>query len=435
MNDRKHDTNATFQVVSRTRITSVVLIACLLSYARAATADDWPRFRGPNGAGVSNAAIPAKWTDADYRWKVALPGDEGHGSPVVYKGKVYLNGASKDGAQRLIISIDAATGKTRWVKRFDAASHRKHKFNSFATSTPAVDAAGVYCAWGSTKRLTLVALDHEGNERWQRDLGPVKGGHAFGVSPIVYEDMVILPNDQDGDSSLIAVDKSTGKTRWRIPRKSLRLTYSTPVVYQPNGLPPVLVFTNWQHGITGVEPRTGKVVWELDVFGKPDKERAIGSPVVAGDIVIGTCGFVTKDKHVVALRPTGKSGAPMAETWRIEKAVPHVPTVLVLGDRAYLWSDPGIITCVEVKIGKTVWSGRAENDGGKFYGSPVAASGRIFCAADRGQIVVIEAGNTYKPLAVNDLGETCRSTPAIAGGDMFIRTAGHLICIRGTHAN
>ena len=165
--------------------------------------------------------------------------------------------------------------------------------------------------------------------------------------------------------------------------------------------------------------------WENVVFNLSSPERAIGSPIVAGDLVIGTCGFVTKLKHVVALRPKGNQ---MEEVWRIEKSVPHIPTPLLIGENLFLWNDQGIVSCVEAATGKVHWNERAVRSG-RFFGSPVAAAGNIFCIDSNGKTIVMRGDGKFEILAVNDLNERCNSTPAIAHQRMYIRTYGHLIAV------
>ena len=400
---------------------AIALTLCLTTLL---PAENWPRFRGPNGAGVANGAIPVTWKKEHFKWKTPLPG-VGHGSPVAWEGYVYLLCADEETGKRTTVSVNAQTGKINWKTSFDAATHKHHKQNSFASSTPAVDESAVYFSWGTPAQLSMVALGHDGKLKWHANLGPVKGGHGFGASPIVHGNLVILNNDQDGESSLVALDKSTGTVKWKTPRQSKRLTYSTPCLFTMPGREPELIFTNWHHGITGINPATGKITWENDVFGKPAKERAIGSPIIAGNLVIGTCGFVTKLKHVVALRPEGNK---MIEAWRIEKSAPHIPTPLLLGKNLFLWNDQGIVTCVETATGKTHWSERAIRSG-RFYGSPVAANGNIYCAESNGKLVVIRGDGKFEVLATNDLDETCHTTPAIAGGLMFVRTYKNLLAI------
>jgi outer membrane protein assembly factor BamB len=288
-----------------------------------------------------------------------------------------------------------------------------------------VDESGVYFSWGTPKALTLLALNHDGKTKWRADLGPVKGGHGFGASPIIHKDLVILNNDQDGESTLLALDKRTGTLKWETPRRSKRLTYSAPCLYKAPGRNEELIFTNWTHGISGIDPATGKLKWENNVFNQTSKERAIGSPIVAGNLVIGTCGFVTKLKHLVALRPKGDK---MEEAWRIEKSVPHIPTPLLLGKNLFLWNDQGIVTCVEPNTGKVHWSERAVRSG-RFFGSPITAGGNIFCAESKGKMIVLRGDGKFEVLAENNLGEKCNTTPAVADGVMYVRTYEHLIAI------
>jgi len=415
--------------VVRRRVGRLLTIVVSLLWAASTNGQEWTRFRGPNGSGISTATtVPVRWNVGDYNWKISLPG-EGHGSPVVWGNRLFLNAERDSGQTRVVLCIDTQSGKVLWKREFPGKTHRKHRRNSFASSTPAVDAKRVYVAWGLPQKLTLTALDHDGKTVWNKGLGRFKGGHGFAVSPIVYEEMVILANDQDGKSSLIAVDAKTGTLRWQTPRHSRRTTYSTPCVYAPPGRKPALIFTNWQHGITAIDPGTGKTVWEKSVFLLSRSERAIGSPVIAGDLVIGTCGFVTAQKHVVAVRP-GPSGKPddVQEVFRIERGVPHIPTALVYKNRLYLWADHGIVTCVHAQTGKQIWMKRI---GGNYFGSPVCVNGRLYCANDAGEIVVLAAADTYRLLARNRLGESSLATPAVAGGTMFIRSLSHLYAIGG----
>ena len=395
-----------------------------LGFTNPCRAGNWMRFRGPNGSGVSSDKIPVQWSATNIKWKTKLPG-VGHGSPVVWGDRVFVLAGNEENADRLPVCIDAKSGKILWQDRHATKKHKHHKFNTFACTTPAVDADQVYFTWGTPKALTMIAYTHDGKQAWKSDLGPVKGGHGFGASPMVHGDLIFLNNDQDGKSSLIAIDRKTGKTRWSIPRQSRRLTYSTPLVYKNAKGEEEIIFTNWQHGITGVDPNTGKVLWENDVFGKPANERAIGSPILAGDLVIGTCGFVTKLKHVVALRPVpGKREAK--EIWRIERSVPHIPTPLVVDKWIYLWNDQGILTCANNQTGETYWSERL---GGEGYSSAVCADGKIYRINKRGEVTVLPANGKFETLATYDLDEECFGTPAIANGRMFVRTREHLIAI------
>lgn len=416
--ERRFDTMKTAIPLSRHILIGFI---CLLSDLRA---DDWTRFRGPNGSGQAADKIPVKWSVENYKWKTKLPGI-GHGSPVVQGNRVFLLAGDEDSGARMPLCVDAVKGRILWRHTLEAEKHRHHRQNTFASSTPTVDEQRVYFTWGTPKALTIIAYQHDGTKAWETDLGPVKGGHGFGASPILHGELLILNNDQDGESSLLALDRANGEVRWRIARDSRSLTYSTPCVYRDSEGRETLVFTNWHHGITGVDPATGKVLWENDVFGKPSSERAIGSPVTAGDLVIGSCGFVTKLKHVVALRPVpGRTEAK--EIWRIERSVPHIPTPLIVDRWIYLWNDQGILTCADNRTGETLWNERA---GGEGYSSAVCAGGHIYRVSVKGEVSVLPADGTFTILATNLLNEPCFATPAVAGGRIFIRTRDHLIAV------
>jgi len=409
-----------------------VSLACIFASGLAHASENWPRFRGPNGAGGAESSLPAVWEKSSYRWQLPLK-ENGHGSPAVWGNLVFLNSSADKGKTRKVMCIDAKTGKVNWTRSYPSKTHKTHRFNSFASSTPALDGKNVYSVWGHSSELKVCAHTHGGKLLWEKDLGGVKGGHGFAVSPIVFEDLLIVPNDQEkGGGAHYGLDCSTGEIRWKVPRGSKRLTYSTPCIFTDPKGKAELIFTNWWLGFTSLEPRTGKKLWELSVFGRPHSERAISSPIVAGDLVLGVCGFTTLDKHLVAIRPASVSEDGKArEIWRLENTMPHIPSPLLSGNRLYLWADNGVITCVRPKTGEQVWKARVEGVKDTFFGSPVRAGNKIFCVSAYGKVVAIADGDEFKQLGVTDLNQVCRSTPALANGDLYLRTGDQLICIKG----
>ncbi|MHC4994252.1 MAG: PQQ-like beta-propeller repeat protein [Planctomycetota bacterium] len=431
------------------RVLLAIALSCLFNLP--ALAQEWTRFRGPNGSGLSQANIPAQWSESSIKWQADLPG-QGHGSPTLWGNKLFLITASPitestpdkgkpkildDGdGTRFVNCIDARSGKTLWSKPFDSDTHKKHRFNSYASSTPAVDDQRVYAAWATPDQISLVALTHDGRLVWRRDLGKLVGGHGFATSPIVVDDLVILGNDQEkGPSSLLAFDKITGETRWSVPRNSQKLTFATPCVFTaPNGQKEI-VFSNWTHGLTSINPKTGAINWELDLWDKPGAgktERAISSPIAVGDLIITTCGFVNRPKRVAAVRPASASKTGKTELlWKDESNVPHIPCVLVADELLYLWSDDGIVSCVDPYTGKRHWRSRITDTPTKFFGSPVYSNGKIFNVSEYGDVYVLRAGTKYERLAINKLDQLTRATPAIANNNMYVRTYEKLICIQG----
>jgi outer membrane protein assembly factor BamB len=401
-----------------------IIPVLLLSVGSFAPAQEWNRFRGPNGTGLSPTKMPIQWSAKDYLWNVPLPG-RGHSSPVAWQDHIYVTASQDKAGKRYVLCIDAKDGKTIWQRDFADAAYKLHPRNSIATATPAVDADRLYLAWATPKHYVVQALDRRtGKDGWQIDLGPYVSQHGFGASPILYEDLLILGNEQDKKGSLHAVEAKTGKEVWRIPRNSGNATYSVPCIYQVGNRPAELIFTNWQHGITAVEPRTGKINWELSVFEPKKQERAIASPIIAGDLIIGTCGFVTGQKHFVAVRPSGAGKAK--EIWRMEKAVAYLPTPIVKGDRIFSCTELGVISCIDIATGKVIWQDRLD---GEFSGSPVCAANAIYCTGNNGDVYVIDAGDKFKLLAHNRLPEATQSTPAIASGRLIFRTEGRLVAL------
>ena len=409
-----------------------LIISLIGFYSFTQAMENWPRFRGNNGDGFAPCNIPPSWKKSSYRWSLPLS-DEGHGSPSVWGNRVFINSSTDQGKTRKILCVIAKDGTVEWSRSYPSQNHKTHRFNSFASSTPALDKENVYSVWGHATELKVSAHNHQGKLLWETDLGGVKGGHGFAVSPIVFEDRLIVPNDQEkGGGAHYALDCKTGEILWEVPRESKRLTYSTPCVFTGTNGKSELIFTNWWLGFTSLEPQTGKQLWELSVFGRPHSERAISSPIVAGDLVLGVCGFTTLDKHLVAIRPASVSKNGKAEeVWRLEETMPHIPSPLLSGNRLYLWADNGVITCVRPKTGEKVWKARVEGVKDTFFGSPVLAGSTIFCVSAYGQVVAIADGDEFKQLGVTDLGEVCRSTPALSNGDIYLRTGERLICVKG----
>ena len=399
----------------------------LLSWLSAGLAQEWPRFRGPNGSGISpSKTIPTAWTDKDFNWKLPLPA-AGHSSPVLWGDKVFLTTGDDQTKQVSVFCVSAVTGQVLWQKSFPFTPHHKNNYNTFASASPAVDQHCVYVCWTSPAHHTLMALTHDGQTVWEKDLGSFASQHGGGASPIVYQDEVVLGNEQDGESFLIAVDAATGKTRWQTPRKSKETVYSTPCVYEPKDGPPALIFTSESHGVCAINPDNGKVLWELsDLFDK----RVVSSPVLAAGLIVGACGSGGGGNYLIAVRP----GSPVKEpevAYTIRKSAPYVPTCVCAGGRLFLWSDGGIVSCVQAASGEVKWQERV---GGNYFSSPLWVDGRLFCVSTKGEVVVVEASDQFKVLARNPLGEVTHSTPAVAGGRMYIHTTKSLISIGGRTA-
>jgi outer membrane protein assembly factor BamB len=334
-------------------------------------------------------------------------------------------GDTKTGA-RTLVCLRAVDGRRLWVRPFPGERQAQHADTSLASATPAVDERHVYVLWGSPRQLLAAALDHRGNLVWQRDLGPFKTGYGLGASPVVVGDVLAVPDDQDGRGALFGLDCRSGQVRWKVPRRS-KASYTTPCVLRTGGRPAALIFTNYEHGVTSIDPRSGRVNWEADVFHKGHLETAIGSPVVAHGLVIATCGWLGVRQEVVAVRPGGRGRKPEV-VYSIARSAPLCTTPVVKGDLLFLWSDRGIVTCADVRTGRVHWRERVP---GSYYGSPVCVAGSLYCMSREGEVVALAAAAKYRLLARNPLGEGSHATPAVAGGVLYLRTFKHVISVGG----
>ena len=403
--------------------------------------EDWPRFRGPNGTGISLATtVPRNWTEDDYNWVIDLPGT-GHGSPVIVGTNLFLLCGEPETATRAVVCVNVASGQLRWQRDFPSQSHHLHDSNSYGSGTPVADEDGVVVTWADPDKLTLMALNNEGKIVWQRDLGPYYAINGSGNSPIIVDDLVILTNIQTdpnffvsvgilpesmaedpNDSSLIAVDRKTGKTRWEIERKTFLASYATPCVRElDNGEKEVIVIDSG-YGVTGVDPMNGRINWQTDNL---LPSRTVASPVLAGDLVFASYGSGVTGDVFFAVR----AGNPPEVAYERRKSVPLTPTPIVKDDQAFLWSDAGIVTCMKAATGDVIWQKRV---GGNFYGSPVWVDGYLYCVNRRGSMVVIDTAEKNGQTNTVSLGEPSFATPAVAGGVMYIRTETQLLSLGGT---
>ncbi len=406
----------------------LAVLGCLLALGpldQARAQSGWTRFRGPDGAGVGEASsIPVAFDEANYRWQTKLPGD-GHSSPVLWENKVFLTCRLEDQNQRMVVCLSAVDGRILWLWKDRFEEYKQHSFNNFAASTPAVDADRVYVSWVSGKTFMVLALDHNGQEVWQRRMEDYQSRFGAGASPIVLDGLVIMGNLHPGKSSfLIGLDAATGQTRWQLKRTSASTSFVTPAVYRPKNGPPELIFASHAHGITSVDPRTGQVNWEV---GELFTMKIVTSPVVADGLIFATAGKGGAGRESVAVRPpTTDSGGRGELVYKLESSLPYVPTPIACGEYLFVYSDAGVVTCIRAATGEQLWQERVS---GELFSSPVRLGNRIYSVTKKGEVVVIEASSQYKPLAQSRLPEGSYATPAVANDCMYFRTFTHLICV------
>ena len=419
--------------MNRNLLTAPLIIG-LLTLATPAFSEDWTRFRGPNGTGLSEAKdIPVSWGDKDYNWKTDFPG-VGHSQPVAWGERIFLTSAEKKGEVRHVLCFSTLDGSILWKKTYDNRTHRKHRLNSFASSTPAVSKDALYVIFGNPEAVTIHALDHSGKELWKHSLGKFTSLHGHGASPILYKGMILFGHHQGRNaedslkSYLVALDAKTGKVRWKTPQKTRYVSHSTPCIYKPTDKPEQIIFNSTGNGIGGIDPKNGKVLWENDCF----TMRSCSSPVIAGDVIMGTCGSGGGGNYLVAVTP-GKG--KVKEVYRLKKAVAYVPTPLIKNGLMFIFSDKvDVASCYQASTGKMMWQKRVD---AIFWGSPVCVQDRIYIVSREGTVLVLAVSDEYKELARIDLGAPSRSTPCIAGDRMYIRTydsakeSGRLLSIGG----
>ena len=387
-------------------------------------AQEWTRFRGPGGNGLTEAkGIPTEITAANIKWEVALPGS-GHSSPVLWGDTIFLT--ASDGGEkgaRHVIAISAADGKEKWRSTHAFAPYSHHRYNDYASSTPCVDAARVYVTWTSPAGVEVIALDHSGKPAWKKAVGIFSAKHGSAASPVLAGGVLVVgSHSEKGESFIIGLDPKTGDEKWRIARASNdKGAYSTPVVRETETDFRELVFSSTAHGLTAIDPSKGKIRWEHDA---DFSQRCVSGPVVSGNVIFAAAGSGSGGKESTVARVEGGRAAPAWEASR--KGLPYVPTGVAFRGLMFLLNDGGIMTCVRANDGEVLWQERAVDAP---YASPIIIGDKIYCCSKKGDLAVIEATDKFKPVSSYKFPDGIYATPAIAGGKMYLRTFSKLYCI------
>ena len=447
------------------RITSgltLILIVCLfpLSDLRSsAFVDDdanWPQWRGPGASGVSDEKnLPTEWSESqNVVWKAEIPG-RGHSSPVIWgkkvflttsiegpvvpgakavthtrRGQVYVHPDSVGGDHRYTIKIlclDRDTGRNLWERvAYDGPVYDdRHRKNTFASATPVTD--GKY-VWTFFDAEGVYCYDFDGKLVWKTSLGKfAKMGMGNGMSPVLYENLLILQCDQeDGGkgSFLAALDKVTGKEVWRVQRTQ-RKTWATPVLVRTPKR--VELIASGAESTVSYDPATGKELWHADGV----ISHAIPSAVTGHGMVFVSGGSSGQPKLAIAIRLGGSGDLTGTSyvVWKYNKGTAYVPSPILYGDYLYLMTDGGILTCLDARTGEVKYEGGRVPVPATFTSSPVAFDDKILITSEDGDTFVIRAGPKYEVIRTNSLGEPVFASIAICGGRLFIRGAKHLYCI------
>lgn len=425
-----------------------LLVLCLVwcgLLAVPAGAENWPQFRGPTGQGVSaDPNPPLRWSATDHvAWKAEVPG-AGWSSPVAWGDRVFLTTATDGGASCRVLCFNRADGKPLWdVEVFKQKLTRKEGKNSWATPTPVVDGERVYASFAGG----AAAVGFDGKIAWTNTDFPFYSRHGLGVSPVLYKDSLILPNDGSTQASgaeeyvgwqkpwekgfVLALDKATGKVKWKTMRGlPTRISHVTPLVIDVDGQKQ-LVSPAGDY-VMAFDPDSGERLW----WARSDGETPVPSVVYGGGLLYTTSGWM--DLAIRAVRPGGKTErGDLTAThiaWTDKKGVPTMPSFLYVekpagGADALLFGlkEDGILYCRDPKAGTILWQQRLE---GKYSASPVLAAGKVYLQNEAGKTTVIEAAREFKVVAENTVGEPCQASPAFSDGQIFIRSDKHLFCIK-----
>jgi outer membrane protein assembly factor BamB len=463
------------------RLMCGLLAAAAVAVAAAAPVDPedtWPGFRGHEMSGVApNAKLPETWdTKQHVKWVAPIAGN-GWSSPIVWNDTVYVTSAvgtrpfkqpstglygndyiaelqaqgvsgqelmkkiqERDNEmpgeaselRYVLYAIDAKTGQVKWereaIKTLPGGG--RHRKNTFASETPFTDGERIYASFGQNVGLFVFTMD--GRPLWSKRWPPQPIYLDFGTasSPVVHDGRVYLLHDSEQQSSVLALDAKTGEEIWRTPRPNAGLpksSWMTPFVWQ-NALRTEIITTG--HGFVISYGLDGRELWRIGGMSMPT-----ASPLAAdGLLYVGTGSQGDANRPFMAVKP-GASGditlTPDTRSnefilWMQPRVAGYTPSAIVHAGKAYLVHDTGILTALDAKTGKQVYKVRVGGGGHTFSASPVATGSRIYFLTEEGVTFVLDAGDTYKEMARNDLGEMSLASPAIAGNAIYIRTQSKL---------
>jgi len=441
---------------------------------------DWTRFRGPNGSGITTARdVPTDFgPQRNLLWRLPLP--PGHSSPILWKERIYLTAFRGD--DLFTFAIDRHEGRVLWERQApDVTPVVVDKRNNPASPSPVVEEGAVYSFFPD---YGLIAYDEEGNERWRLPLGPFDNIYGMGASPVIVGDLLVLACDQSTGSFLLALDKRTGRERWRTARPEASSGHATPIVWtSPEGetqvlLPGSFLLTAyaadtgekrwWVRGLS-FEIKSTPVIADdtlfINGYGAPENDPGSKIVVPPADEVwpeadadgngtlsraefptysapfwfdvadLNQDGALTRDEWVyyraaldsengmLAIRLGGSGDmTESAVKWKYQRAVPQLPSPLVYEGVLYMVNDGGIVTTLDPGTGERLNQGRLTGALGSYFASPVAADGHVFFTSQPGAVAVLPPGGGLTPMAVNDLAEDTYATPAFADGRIYIRT-------------
>jgi outer membrane protein assembly factor BamB len=419
------------------RIATAILILSGWT-AHAATADDWPAFRGPGGDGTSEeTGLPVEWgprKNVKWRTPLAAPGNS---SPIVVAGKVFITLAEDQGHKRHLLCFDRESGESLWTQTVHyGETAPTHQTNPYSGSTPVSDGERVIVYHGSAG---MYCYDLEGNPLWNTDLGKVTHIWGFGSSPIITDGRVIQLVGPGAVTKLVALDLESGDVQWETNEPGgsdsdggrYIGTWATPLVTRIDGRDQLLMGLPTRVG--AYDPQSGELVWWVDGLASDRSDLCYTSALRVDDVGVIMGGFGGPS---MGFKLGGEGDVTESNRlWRNFSTSPRPPqrigTGVVADGMIYMANadNEGSIECIDPRTGEQRWQQRRPG-GGPHWGSMIFADGRIYVTGQQGVTHVLAPNpDKYEVLAENDLGERSNSTPAISNGQIFLRTFEALYCI------
>jgi outer membrane protein assembly factor BamB len=389
----------------------------------------WPQYRGPRGDGLAapNANPPVKWSESEnVKWRTDIAG-KAWSSPVVWGDRIWLTNATTDGLSMSVLAINRHTGKIeidRVVFANDKTQKDYHEFNSYASPTPICDAQRVYVSFGAYGTAALDAKD--GKTIWERRDLPCNHYRGAGASPILFGDLLIFSMDGFDYQYLVALNKDTGETVWKVDRNidygtedgDWKKSYGTPHVIRVDGK--LQLISPAAKAVIAYEPATGKELWRV----RYEEHSNAGRPLFDGKHVLMSSGF-SKAK-MLAIDPSGNGDLTASHVrWQATRAIGCKPSPVLFDGKLCTVEDRGVLTALDPATGDVLWQKRL---GGDFSSSPVVANRRLYCFDEHGKAHLVDADGNI--LAENTLDAGCLASPAVIGRDLIVRTRTSLYCLR-----
>jgi len=342
------------------------------------------------------------------------------------RGRGGFGGGSKptEEYRYVLMSLDRNTGKENWrrVAATQVPHEGHHRDHGYASGSPVTDGEHIIVSFGSRG---LYCYDMKGKLQWKKDFGDMRMRNSFGegTSPALHGDTVVLLWDHEGDSALYALDKKTGKLKWKTDRNEAS-GWCTPVVTIHDGVTQVIV--NGTRAVRSYQLSDGKLLWQCS----GQTSNAIPSVVVDENFAYAMSGF--RGAHLAAIKLGGSGDLTDSKSvsWTANRGTPYTPSPLLSNGRIwYLSGNNGVLSVRDTKSGKLLVEGERLDGVSGVYASPVSAGGRVYIAGRNGTVSVLKDSAKLEVLATNELDDKFDCSPAVVGNQMFLRGKEYLYCI------